>query len=29
MTQISEETRRKVVRVHIQDGCVLASLVTE
>ena len=29
MTRISDETRRKVVRAHIQDGCTIASLVAE
>ena len=29
MTRISDETRRKVVRAHIQDGRTLASLVAE
>ena len=29
MTRISDETRRKVVRAHIQDGRTIASLATE
>ena len=29
MTRISDETRRKVVRAHIQDGRTIASLVAE
>ena len=29
MTRISDETRRKVVRAHIQDGCTIASLGAE
>ena len=29
MTRISEETRRQVVRAHIQDGRTTASLVAE
>ena len=29
MTRISAETRRKVVRAHIQDGRTIASLVAE
>lgn len=29
MTQISEETRRKVFRVHIQDGRTITSLVAK
>jgi hypothetical protein len=29
MTRISDETRRKVVRAHIQDGGTIASLVVE
>ena len=29
MTRISDETRRKVVRAHIQDGHMIASLVAE
>ena len=29
MTRISDETRRKVVRVHLQDGRTIASLVAE
>ena len=29
MTRISDETRRKVVRAHIQDGRTIASLMTE
>ena len=29
MTRISNETRRKVVRAHIQDGRTIASLVAE
>ena len=29
MTRISDETRRKVVRANIQDGCTIASLVAE
>lgn len=28
-TRISDETRRKVVRAHIQDGRTIASLVVE
>ncbi len=29
MTRISDETKRKVVRAHIQDGRTIASLVAE
>ena len=29
MSRISDETRRKVVRAHIQDGRTIASLVGE
>ena len=29
MTRISDETRRKVVRAHIQDGRTIVSLVAE
>ena len=29
MTRISDETRRKVVRAHIQDGRMIVSLVAE
>ena len=29
MTRISDETRRKVVRAHIQDGRTIASLAAE
>ena len=29
MTRITDETRRKVVRAHIQDGGTIASLVAE
>ena len=29
MTRISDETRRKVVRAHIQDGSTIANLVAE
>ena len=29
MTRISDETRRKVVRAHIQDGRAIASCVDE
>ena len=29
MTRISDETRRKVVRAHIQDGRTIASLVAK
>ena len=29
MTRISDETRRKVVRAHIQDGRTIARLVAE
>ena len=29
MTRISDETRRKVVRAHIQNGRTIASLVAE
>ena len=29
MTRISDETGRKVVRAHIQDGRMIASLVAE
>ena len=29
MTRISDETRRKVVRAHIQDGRTIACLVAE
>jgi len=29
MTQISEETRRKVFRVHIQDGRTITGLVAK
>ena len=29
MTRISDETRRKVVRAHIQGGRTIASLVAE
>ena len=29
MTRILDETRRKVVRAHIQDECTIASLVAE
>ena len=29
MTRISDETRRKVVRTHIQDGCTIAGIAVE
>ena len=29
MTRISDETRRKVVRAHIQDGRTIVSLVAK
>ena len=29
MTRISDETRRKVVRAHIQDGCTIAGIAVE
>ena len=29
MARISDETKRKVVRAHIQDGRTIASLVAE
>ncbi len=29
MARISDETKRKVVRAHIQDGRMIASLVAE